>query len=419
MRPPRVAAVAITPPTFKASGGVSAAIQLTKEIARLCDATLFVMAEHDGDEIEDGLRIVRRKASNILLPIQKFLPRQATTLAWRPDLLEPLQDGKFDVVHLHNPHPPGAMREVARICARLKIPYVVSTHGFIEFNDFSRGFESPAWQKPLLRLLVRRPVVEVARGAARVLMLSPCETPVLSGMGIPAERLRVVTNGVDRYFSEVLPEAERQRLVQRFALPTGRPLMLFVGNHTPNKGIDTFLEALQLMREAAVAVIAGQIRSRDEHAKLLASRGLAPDDARLRFTDFITREELRALYQSVDLFVFPSRADTLPLVILEAMISGLPVVSTRVGGIPFEVTPATGLLVEPGDADALARALDTVCADPAMRARLGAAGRSRAIETFNWKKSAELAVSIYGEIIQHGSGNPGACGGGRPGAISG
>jgi alpha-maltose-1-phosphate synthase len=401
MRQLRVAAIAITPPSFKASGGVSAAIQLTKEIAKLCDATMIIMAEKDGDEIEDGLRILRRGATNILMRVQNFLPRAATTMAWRANIFQVLRNGNFDVVHLHNPHPPGALREVAKVCLRLKIPYVISTHGFIEFNDFSRGFGSPAWQKPLLRLLVRRPVVQVARNAARVMMLSPEETPVLLGMGVRAKRLRVVSNGVDDFFASELPEAERQRLVRRFSLPTGRPLMFFVGNHTPNKGIDTLLRALPLMCEEAVAVIAGAIRSTAEHLKTLTNCGLAPSDPRVRFTDFITREELRALYQSVDLFVFPSQADTLPLVILEAMISGLPVVSTRVGGIPFEVTPDTGLLVEPGQPDALAKALDMVCADSAMRASMGSAGRSRAVEIFNWKKSAKLAVEIYKEIVHH------------------
>ena len=400
MRQLRVAAIAITPPTFKASGGVSAAIQLTKEIAKLCDATMIVMAEKDSDEIEDGLRIVRHRATNILLPVSKFLPRQATSMAWRANILQLLRNGHFDLVHLHNPHPPGALREVADICLKLRIPYVISTHGFIEFNDFSRGFESPAWQKPLLDLLVRRPIVQVVRNAARVMMLSPQETPVLLDMGVHPDRLRVVSNGVDAFFSARIPDGQRRNLVRRFSLPAGVPLMLFVGNHTPNKGIDTLLKALPLMRESAAAVIAGQIRSSDEHLSRLASCGLTPDDHRLRFTDFITKEELRALYQSVDLFVFPSRADTLPLAILEAMTSGLPVVSTRVGGIPFEVTAETGVLVEPGAPDALARALDTICADPAMRARMGSAGRSRAIEIFNWKKSAELAVEIYGEIAR-------------------
>jgi alpha-maltose-1-phosphate synthase len=400
MTPLRIAAVVITPPTFKASGGVSAAIQLTKEISKLCDTTLFIMAEDDREHIEDGLRIVRRRARNMLLPFQRFLPRQATSMAWRAGLLEFLRDGKFDVVHLHNPHPPGALREVANVCIRLKIPYVVSTHGFIEFNDFSQGFGTPAWQKPLFRYLVRAPVVQVAQRAARVFMLSPQETPVLLGMGVEAQRLRVVSNGVDPFFLVPIPDAERQRLVERFSLPIGRPLMFFVGNHTLNKGIDTLLKALPLMREKAVAVIAGAIRSRDEHLKTLASCGVAQDDPRLRFTDFITKEELRALYQSVDLFVFPSRADTLPLVILEAMASGLPIVSTKIGGIPFEVTEETGILVEPGRPGELAEALDTICADAVMRRRMGTAGRSRALEIFSWKKSAELAVSLYKEISQ-------------------
>src|SRR4051812_13998762 len=105
---PRVAAVVITPPTFKASGGVSAAIQLTQRVATLLDSTLFLMAESNSESIESGLRIVRQKAKNPVLALQKFLPRQAVTLAWRADIKTWLREGGFDVVHFHNPHPPGA-----------------------------------------------------------------------------------------------------------------------------------------------------------------------------------------------------------------------------------------------------------------------------------------------------------------------
>jgi glycosyltransferase involved in cell wall biosynthesis len=395
----RVAAVVITPPTFKASGGVSAAIQLTRRTAKLLDNTLFLMAENDGETIEDGLRIVRQKARNPLLPLQNFLPRQAVTLAWRPDIKSWLREGRFDIVHFHNPHPPGALKAAAQACVELEIPYVISTHGFVEFNEFSRGFGAPAWQRPLLGMLVRRPVVHVAQNAARVLMLSPQEEPILTGMGVDPCNLRVVSNGVDPYFATTIPEIERQRLTARFALPPARPLMLYVGNHTANKGLDVLLRALPIMREKAVAVVAGAIRSQEEHARLLADNGMSATDERLLFTDFITREELRALYQIVDLFVFPSRADTLPLVVLEAMVSGLPVVSTLIGGIPFEVSPDTGILMKPGDPVALAAALDRLCTDRAMRKTMGDAGRARVMEIFNWEKSAEQAVTIYEEIL--------------------
>jgi starch synthase len=395
----RVAAVVITPPTFKASGGVSAAIQLTQRIAKLADSTLFVMAENDGETVEDGLRIVRQKAKNPVLPLRKLLPRQAVSIAWRPNIKSWLREGRFDIVHFHNPHPPGALKAAAEACMELNLPYVISTHGFVEFNEFSRGFGAPAWQKPLLAILVRRPVVYVVRNAARILMLSPQEEPILSGMGAKTPNLRVVSNGVDPYFAERLPAEERQRLIARFNLPSDRTLILYVGNHTANKGLDVLLRALPLMHEKAAAVLAGAIRSREEHARLLADNGISGTDERLLFTDFITREELRALYQAVDMFVFPSRADTLPLVVLEAMASGLSVVSTTVGGIPYEVPPEAGILMKPGEPVLLAAALDRLCADPSMRQTMGNAGRARVMKIFNWEKSAEQAVEIYQEVL--------------------
>jgi glycosyltransferase involved in cell wall biosynthesis len=394
----RVAAVVVTPPTFKASGGVSAGIQLSQRVATLVDCKLFLMAENDCETFEESLSITRQKARNPLLRFRKLLPQQALNLAWRPDIKSWLQKGGFDIVHLHNPHPPGALENVARACTELQIPYVISTHGFVEFNEFSRGFGAPAWQKPLLEMLVRKPVLRVAQKAARVFMLSPQEQPMLTNMGVPKSRLRVVTNGVDPYFASVIAETERRRLTARFGLPIGRPLVLYVGNHTANKGLDVLLRAIPLMRQDAVVVVAGAIRSQQEHSRLLADNGMSAADSRLLFTDFITREELRALYQTADVFVFPSRADTLPLVILEAMASGLPVVSTLVGGIPYEVSAETGMLMEPGEPAPLAAALDSLCADEAVRRSMGAAGRKRAMQMFRWETSAEAAVEIYREI---------------------
>jgi alpha-maltose-1-phosphate synthase len=397
--PIRVAAIGITPPDYKASGGISAAFQLMRRVAEHCETRMYVMADQDSDAMDGPLRVHRRRPVNALARLEFALPRQVTSMLWRPKIESWLREFAPSIVHLHNPHPPGALALAAGTCAKLKIPYVISTHGFVEFNDFSKGFGSPRWQKPLLDRFVRRPLVEVAQGAARVLMLSPYETPILTGMGVPEERLSVVPNGVDAYFLETLPESERLRLISRLQLPQGAPLLLFVGNHTVNKGLDVLLRSLSLMRRDAVAVIAGAIRSKAENEALIASSGLASSDRRFLFTDFISKEELRALYQSVQAFIFPSRADTLPLVILEAMASNLAVVATNVGGIPFEVTSTEGILVPPGDPQALAAAMDRVCGDPAMRLRMGASGRTRVLAQFDWNASAALAVGIYREVI--------------------
>jgi len=231
-------------------------------------------------------------------------------------------------------------------------------------------------------------------------MTSPLEEPILRSMELDATKLRLVTNGVEAFYVEVVPDEQRKRLTKRFNLPQDRPLMLFVGNHTTNKGLDVLLKSLPMMRQQACAVVAGAIRSRVEHEKLLAEAGVAESADRLIFTDFVTKEELRALYQTVDLFVFPTRADTLPLVVLEAMVSSLPVVSTRVGGIPYEVTPETGILVEPGDPIALSRALDQLCDQPESRRAMGVAARARVLAIFNWEASAKCAVEIYREVLE-------------------
>jgi alpha-maltose-1-phosphate synthase len=395
----RVAGVGITPPTYKASGGISAGLQLMRRVAELCDSRMFIMADRDQDLVDGRLGVSLRRPRNVLSSLESFLPRQVTSMMWRPMITDWLKEFAPDIVHFHNPHPPGALAQVAGTCRGLNIPYVISTHGFVEFNDFSKGFGSPAWQKPLLERFVRRPLVQVARGAARVLMLSPQEGPIIRGMGVAADRMDIIPNGVDPYFLEEPEESERTQLVSRFALPKGSPLLLFVGNHTFNKGLDVLLRGLSMMREKAVMVIAGAIRSRAENEKLIISSGLDLQDRRFLFTDYITKEELRALYHSVDAFVFPSRADTLPLVILEAMASGLPVVATTVGGIPFEITPDEGILVPPGDPVRLAEALDRICRDRETRKEMGVSGRRRVVAHFDWNVSAALAMKVYIDVI--------------------
>lgn len=403
----RVAGIAITPPGIKASGGVSAGIQLMKRVAERAETHMLVMADDDSVEQDGALTIHRMKATNAIqrTPIGRFVPRGLVTLFWRVDFGAWLDRVKPDIVHIHNPHPPGALLAAARACDARNIPYVISTHGFVEFDDYATAFGAKPWQRPIIDRLIRVPLVQTTRGAARVLMLSPEEKPIFDGMEIEPARLGVVPNGVDPWFLDSLDEADRLAAVARFALPADKPKILFVGNHTPNKGIDVLLKAMMRMREPAVAVIGGGIRSPEEHKAMLADAGFDMASGRAIFTDFLSRDELKGLYQSCDIFAFPSRADTLPLVILEAMVSRLPVVATRIGGIPFEVTDETGALIDSGDTDGLARELDRIAADPALRRSMGAAGRQRAIDIFNWDRSAEESIRIYSEILDGPSGS--------------
>jgi glycosyltransferase involved in cell wall biosynthesis len=102
----------------------------------------------------------------------------------------------------------------------------------------------------------------------------------------------------------------------------------------------------------------------------------------------------------LDVFVLPARAENLPMAILEAMAWAVPVVATRVGGVPeLVVDGATGLLVRPDDREALASALEALVADPGLRSSLGRAGAQRVATEFDSALVARRMVALYEELL--------------------
>ena len=143
--------------------------------------------------------------------------------------------------------------------------------------------------------------------------------------------------------------------------PHGRRLA-FVGNLEPSghKGFPTLLAALVLLSERRTdwhLDVVGEGPTREEYMRRVADSGVA---ASIAFAGALPKPGVAELMRSSDLFVLPSRFENLPCVIIEAMSSGLPVVSTTVGGIPEMVTPRDGVLVPPDDPVALAEAIDRV-----------------------------------------------------------
>jgi glycosyltransferase involved in cell wall biosynthesis len=101
-----------------------------------------------------------------------------------------------------------------------------------------------------------------------------------------------------------------------------------------------------------------------------------------------------------DLFVFPTQADTFPLVVLEAMAHGLPVLASRVGGIPHQLDEHTGVLVAPGDPVALQGAVEDLAQRPEHLKLMGANARARAASNYSWAAAATEAAKAYERILQ-------------------
>jgi glycosyltransferase involved in cell wall biosynthesis len=116
-----------------------------------------------------------------------------------------------------------------------------------------------------------------------------------------------------------------------------------------------------------------------------------------------TRNDVPELMRAFDLFVLTSHSEGCPNVILEAMASGLPVVSTNVGGVPELVNADTGMLVPPRDDTTLAEAILRLLDDPVRRQRMGEAGRRRAVEQFSLAQMIRAREELLSELVENDS----------------
>jgi glycosyltransferase involved in cell wall biosynthesis len=206
--------------------------------------------------------------------------------------------------------------------------------------------------------------------------------------GVPAARLSVIPNGVDTAYFQPAPDQPAPQ----------PPVMLSVARLVPDKDHDTLLAAFGLLAPAhpqAELWLVGD-GPRLAAVRELAARLPAPD--RVRF--FPPRADLRPLLHQATLLVLSSRTEALPNVVLEAMAAGLPVVATAVGGVPELVAPGrTGWLVPPGDAPALAAALERLLDHPEKGRAYGQAGRRRALADFSLTTMAERYEAVLHHLL--------------------
>ncbi len=229
------------------------------------------------------------------------------------------------------------------------------------------------------------------------------------GDACPSANVLTIPNGVD--IARFVPPRER---------PAGEAVrLLYVGRISPEKGTHLLFEAfaslagttpveLDVVGEEAVpppdmlALLGGpEVREQPASGYLEASLARLPADARARIRLHGKRPhgELPGFYRRADVLVVPSLSEGFGKPAAEAMASGLPVVAARAGGIPEVVADGeTGLLVPPNDPAALAEAVARVAADPALRARLGAAGRTRAEEHFSYDRIAREVEALDEEL---------------------
>jgi alpha-maltose-1-phosphate synthase len=390
----KILAAIVIPPHLSASGAVNAAIALSKSLARHCDIDVAMMSDHESESHIGDLRVMQRHATNRLSFTKSWLPNKFRTLFYRSDISSLV--GDYDLVHIHNPLPALEMQRIARACVAKKIPYVVTTHGFVEVLGMEAAYQLGKLEMLAGKFFVTRPLNYVIDHAFKICCLAPHDQSLLSKRGVPMGRMVVIPNGVDPSYFDVPAEVDVANVCHHFSLPRkepSTPVCFFLANHTRNKGLDILLDAFLASTRSYCLVVGG--KKRDYDYKGYAAR--VKNNQRIVFTDGLTDREIRCLHHYADLFVFPTRADTLPLVVLEAMASGRPVLSTVVGGIPFQIDDSCGKLVEPEKPEAFRLAFEQLVEDRHRLTAMGQAACAKVRAEFDWEKSASMTMEVYRE----------------------
>ena len=315
------------------------------------------------------------------LPMVRAI-RPATDWRHVRQLKRILRDARPDVVHTHSSKA-GVLGRVASIQtgigARVHTPH---TFAFLFEAMFS------ASKRHLFRTIESR----LAKQTAAVIAVSTSEGEEFARSGVvPAERVRVVPNGIDPSPWRAARAAPRVEL----GIADDVPLALVVGLLNVAKGQDVLLRALAEARETRLELmIAGHGETEGELRAIVEQLGLV---ARVHFLGF--REDVPRLMKTADFLCLPSRWEGLPYVVLEAFAAERPVVATAVSGARDLVGHDTGRRVEIEDVPGLARALDEVAAlSPSERSALGAVGAARVQARHTIETMISSLLEVYREV---------------------
>lgn len=214
---------------------------------------------------------------------------------------------------------------------------------------------------------------------------------------LPLNRFQMIYNGVDISRVQADPTLAA-KFRERYSIPAERAIVTQVSWIIPEKGIADFLEMARLVlrqNRNVQFVLVGEGANREQYAKDAAAMGL---DGHITWTGMIDDPFGEGVFQAADVVCQFSRwEEVFGWMIAEAMAHGKPVVATRVGGIPELITEGvTGHLVSRGDAPAMSESVLHLLVDPALRARMGAAGREVVSSRFNLRTNVAQLVESYG-----------------------
>jgi glycosyltransferase involved in cell wall biosynthesis len=330
-----------------------------------------MLVAHPGGELRQ-----RAKEGLDLIPLAPKTEMDLSA-AWR--LSRVIKRLKPDVIHAHDPHGVAMAGLALSMSTQLAKPPLIASRR-VDFH--LRGGRMSRWKYRQVDFFI------CASEAIRLMLVAD---------GVPDTRTCTVHEGID---IERVDSAPPAKLHEELWLPHHAPLVGNVAALTPHKGQRHLVEAAALVvRQVPDArfIIAGEGELRESLTRQIKEHHL---EKHVMLTGF--RPDVLSLHKAFDVFVMSSITEGLGTSLLDAMAAGKPTVASATGGIPEVVLDGvTGILVPPRDHAAMAAAIAKLLNDAALRERMGAAGRARAVERFSADRMLKETLSVYRRVAMH------------------
>lgn len=319
----------------------------------------------------DGIEIYRFPTSRNfggiftgLAPFYKLLPK-----------LNP------DIVNMHYIVPTGYCSTM--VCKTFQIPTVLSLIGWDVISPRASA-------RPFMKLLMKN--------VKRIACISSYVMQRALELGAPPSRTEVVPFGVD--VNQFNPQIDGKSVREMYGV-RDKTIVLAVQRISPRKAVEYLIYAIPIVLRTFPETIFFIIDGGEKMKKLeKMARKLKIADKTI-FVDSAPRSMLPKYYAAADIFVLHSLSEALGLVLLEAMSSGKPVVTTRAGGMIDVVEDGkTGFLVKPKNPTELAKAIGILIKDKQLRKKMGRNGRIKAVKNFSWENIAHRMLKIYLEAME-------------------
>ena len=366
-------------------------LKLSTELSKYCNVSI-VDRLYKGENIYsiDGIKIERIKSR--MLNVHPRINHILNEIIFARRLCSKLEIFKdADIIHAHNLY---TGLYALKIAKKIGAKFIYTCHnGMWCTNDVN------LYEKAIVRKLESKIMSEADISIA---VSENLRRNIIQKGRVPEEKIVTIYNGVDTSFFN--PNVNCKDIVERYDLE-GYFTVVFVGRIAPAKGIEYLIKALKELEDYRVkAILVGPFKymfqegkGKSKYAEYLFSLVEKYNlQDRVIFTDAVPRKDLPKYYAVGDVFVLPSIYEAMPMVLVEAMACGKPLIGSKVGGIPEVIEEGVnGFLFEPKNYKDLAEKILMLIEDENLRIKMGRIGRRTAEKEYSWDIIANKLLNIY------------------------